>query len=135
MHFDLKQSFRLAVAVVLAAIFALPLNLVAEATHVVSSSELRQAVIRASTTRQHNLDEVQQFFSSEKAQTALKSAHMNPEQVKNAVSTLDEGELAQLASRTQKAQADFAAGRLSNRDLIIIIVAVAVVILIIVAVR
>jgi hypothetical protein len=43
--------------------------------------------------------------------------------------------LAQLASRTQKAQADLAAGRLSNRDLIIIIVAVAVVILIIVAVR
>jgi hypothetical protein len=60
---------------------------------------------------------------------------MNPEQIKNAVSTLDDNELAQLASRTQKAQADLAAGRLSNRDLIIIIVAVAVVILIIVAVR
>ena len=135
MHFDLKQSSRVAVAFLLTAIFAFPQNLVAEATHVVSPSELRQAVIKASTTRQHNLDEVQQFFSSEKAQTALKSAHMKPEQVKNAVSTLDDNELAQLASRTQKAQADLAAGRLSNRDLIIIIVAVAVVILIIVAVR
>jgi len=136
MHFDLKQSSRVAVAFLLTAIFALPQNLGAEgATHVVSPSELQQAVIKASTTRQHNLDEVQQFFSSEKAQTALKSAHMNPEQVRNAVSTLDDNELAQLASRTQKAQADLAAGRLSNRDLIIIIVAVAVVILIIVAVR
>src|SRR5438270_3274318 len=65
MHFDLKQSSRLAVAVVFATIFALPQNLVAEATHVVSPSELQQAVIKASTTRQHNLDEVQQFFSSE----------------------------------------------------------------------
>ena len=44
-------------------------------------------------------------------------------------------ELAQLASRVQKAQSDFAAGRLSDRDLIIILVAVAVLILIIVAVR
>jgi len=40
-----------------------------------------------------------------------------------------------LASRVQKAQTDFAAGRLSDRDLIIILVAVAVLILIIVAVR
>jgi hypothetical protein len=55
--------------------------------------------------------------------------------VKNAVSTLDDAELAQLAQRTHKAQADFAAGTLSDRDLIIILVAVAALILIIVAVR
>ncbi len=60
---------------------------------------------------------------------------MNPEQVKSAVSTLDDAELAQLASRAQKAQANFAAGTLSDRDLIIIIVAIAALILIIVAVR
>jgi hypothetical protein len=35
---------------------------------------------------------------------------MDPEQVKNAVSTLDDAELAQLTSRVHKAQADFAAG-------------------------
>jgi hypothetical protein len=48
---------------------------------------------------------------------------------------LSDAELAQLASRAQKAQADFAAGDLSDRDLIIIILAVAALILIIVAVR
>ncbi len=136
MHFDLRQSSRVAIAFVLAAVFALPQNLLAEAaTHVVSPSELQQAAVKASTARQQNLDQVQQFFSSEKAQEALKSAHVNPEQVKNAISTLDDAELAQLASRVHRAQADFAAGTLSDRDLIIIIVAIAALILIIVAVR
>jgi hypothetical protein len=57
------------------------------------------------------------------------------EQVKHAVSTLSDAELAQLATRADKAQADFAAGTLSDRDLIIILVAIAALILIIVAVR
>jgi hypothetical protein len=136
MRFDLKQSSRVALAVVLAAVFALPQNLVAEtASHLVSPSELQQAVVKASTERQQNRNEVQQFLSSEQAQKALKSAHMNPEQVKTAVSTLNDAELAQLAARAHKAQADFAAGTLSDRDLIIIIVAIAALILIIVAVR
>ncbi len=136
MHFDPKQSSRVAVAFVLAVVFALPQNLVAEAaSHVVTPSELQQAVLKASTARQQNRDEVQQFFSSDKAQKALQSAHINPEQVKNAVSTLDDAELAQLASRVQKTQTDFAAGTLSDRDLIIILVAIAALILIIVAVR
>jgi hypothetical protein len=136
MHFDVKQLSRVATAFVLAAFFALPQSLVAEgATHVVSSSDLQQAAVRASTVRQQNVEQVRQFFSSEKAQKALRSAHMNPEQVKNAVATLDDAELAQLASRAQKTQADFAAGTLSDRDLIIILVAIAALILIIVAVR
>jgi hypothetical protein len=136
MRFDLKQSSRVALAIVLAAVFALPQNLLAEtASHLVSPSDLQQAVVKASTERKQNRDEVQQFLSSEQAQKALKSAHMNPEQVKTAVSTLDDAELAQLASRAHNAQADFAAGTLSDRDLIIIIVAIAALILIIVAVR
>jgi hypothetical protein len=136
MHFDKKHLSRVATAFILAAVFALPQNLLAEgAAHLVSPSDLQQAAVQASTVRQQNVEQVRQFFSSEKAEKALRSAHMNPEQVKNAVSTLDDAELAQLASRTQKAQADFAAGSLSDRDLIIILVAVAILILIIVAVR
>jgi hypothetical protein len=60
---------------------------------------------------------------------------MDTRQVKTAVSTLNDQELAQLAARADKAQADFAAGTLSQRDLILIILGVAVLILIIVAVR
>jgi len=136
MNFDVKQLSRVATAFALTAVFAFPQNLVAEgAAHVVSPSDLQQAAVQASAVRQQNVEQVRQFFSSERAQKALRSAHMNPEQVKNAVSTLDDVELAQLASRAQKTQADFAAGTLSDRDLIIILVAIAALILIIVAVR
>jgi hypothetical protein len=51
------------------------------------------------------------------------------------VSNLNDAELAQLAARAEKAQANFAAGDLSDRDLIFIILAIAVIVLIIVAVR
>lgn len=136
MVFDMKQASRVVTAFVLAAVFALPQNLVAQAaTHVVSPSDLQQAAVKASVMRQQNMEQVQQFFSSEKADRALRSAHMNPQQIKNAVATLDDSELTQLASRVNKAQTDFAAGTLSDRDLIIILVAIAALILIIVAVR
>jgi len=75
------------------------------------------------------------FFSSEKAQQALKSVHADPKQVNNAIASLSDDELARLASRVRKAQADFAAGKLSDRDLIVILIAIAALILIIVAVR
>lgn len=136
MVFDMKQASRVVTAFVLAAVFALPQNLAAQAaTHVVSSSDLQQAAVKASAVRQQNMEQVRQFFSSEKAEHALRSARMNPQQIKNAVATLDDSELTQLASRVNKAQADFAAGSLSDRDLIIILVAIAALILIIVAVR
>jgi hypothetical protein len=134
MRFDLKQSARAAVACVLATIFVVPQDVLAQ-SHVVSPADLQKAVLTASQTRQHNLAKVKEFFSSERAQQALKSAYMDPAQVKTAVSTLNDAELAQLASRADKAQADFAAGRLSDRDLIIILVAIAALILISVAVR
>jgi hypothetical protein len=60
---------------------------------------------------------------------------MDPEQVQTAVSTLSDQELARLASRADKAQADFAAGRLEDRDLLIIIVAIAALVLLIVVVH
>jgi hypothetical protein len=136
MHFDIEQVSRVAAALVLAAFPVLPQNLLAEgATHLVSPSELQKAAVNASALRQQNVKQVREFFSSEKAEKALGSAHMNPEQVKSAVSTLDDAELARLASRVNKAQTDFAAGTLSDRDLIIILVAVAILILVIVAVR
>jgi hypothetical protein len=134
MHFDLKQYARSIIACVLAAIFAVPQSLLAQA-HVVDPSDLQKAVLTATQLRQQNLEKVRTFFSSEMAQKALKSAHMDATQVKTAISTLNDAELAQLASRTDKAQADFAAGTLSDRDLIIILVAIAALILIIVAVR
>jgi len=136
MHFDPKQCVRAMTACVLATVFTIPQNLLAQAAeHVVSSSELQRAAVDASLARQQNLDTLKQFFSSERAQRALKAAHTDPEQVKKAVASLSDAELAQLASRVQRAQADFAAGNLSDRDLIIILILIAGLILIIVAVH
>jgi len=59
---------------------------------------------------------------------------MDPAQVKTAVSTLSDQELEQLASKVDKAQADFAAGKLSDRDLLLIILGIAALVVIIAAV-
>jgi hypothetical protein len=137
MGFDLKQCVRAVTASVLVMIFAVPQNLVAQAAaeHLVSPADLQRAAVDASRARQRNLETLQTFFSSAQAQRALKSVHMDPEQVKNAVAGLSDAEVTQLAARAQQAQSDFAAGTLSDRDLIIILVAIAALILIIVAVR
>lgn len=136
MHFEAKQWVRVFTAGVLVTVFSLPQNLLGQsAQHVVSPSEMQKAVMDASRERQKNLDTLKEFFSSDQAQRAFKATHTNPEQVKKAVASLSDAELAQLASRAQKAQTDFAAGHLSDRDLIIILIAIAGLILIIVAVH
>jgi len=136
MRFERWQSFQSGVAIVLIAAFAIPKNLAAQAPqHLVSPSDLQQAVVSASEARQQNSATLANFLSSPQAQHALQSAHMNPEQVKQAVAGLSNDEMAQLASRAQKAQADFAAGTIDNRGLLIILVCIAALILIIVAVR
>jgi hypothetical protein len=133
MHYVL-QSIRAFVACILVTIFAVPPSLLAQ-SHVVSAADLQKETVTSTQARQHDLESVRRFLSSEKAENAFKSAHISPEKVQTAISTLSDQELAQLASRANKAQADFAAGRLEDRDLILIILAIAALALIIVAVR
>jgi hypothetical protein len=136
MHTDSRLFVRALMTTALVTIFAIPQSLVAQSSeHLVSPTELQKAVVDASQKRQQNLDTLNQFFSSEKAQKALDSAHQNPEQVKNAVASLSDDELAQLAARANKAQTDFAAGRVDDHDLLIILVCIAALVLIIVAVH
>jgi hypothetical protein len=136
MPFDSNQLVRGVAASALITILAVPHSLFAQAPeHLVSPTDLQKAVVDASRTRQQNLDTLSQFFSSDKSRHALQASHMDSQQVKSAVASLSEEELAQLASRANKAQADFAAGNINDRDLLIILVAIAALILIIVAVR
>ncbi len=134
MPLDLRQPARILIACILVTIFAIPPGLLAQ-THLVTPADLQKEMLAAAQARQRHLQILNEFLSSQTAEKALKSAHMNPEQVKSAVSTLSDGELAQLASRAEKAQTNFAAGVLSDRDLIFIILGIAVLVLIIVAVR
>ena len=134
MRFDFRQSLRAAVAIVLVGIFVLPTEAIAQ-SHVVSPADLQKQAVAASQARQQNLEAVQKLLSTPVAEKAMKSAKIDARQVKTAVASLDDQELAQLAARANKAQADFSAGDLSTRDLTLIILGIAVLILIIVAVR
>lgn len=136
MHSERLKLVRTITASALVALYAVPQNLVAEVTdHLVSPSDLQKAAVGASQQRQQNIATLRTFFSSKQVRQAMQSSHMDPQQVSKAVAGLSDDELAQMATRATKAQADFAAGSLSDRDLIIILVAIAALILIIVAVR
>ena len=136
MHFYQKQFIRAMATTTLVPLLAASPSVFAQAPeHVVSSSDLQKATVDASQARQKNLDTLNKFFSSVEAQKALKDAHMNPEEVKSATAGLSDDDLAQLSARATKAQNDFKAGSLSDRDLLIILVLIAALILIIVAVH
>jgi dihydrodipicolinate reductase len=135
----LSRRWQLSIALPAAGLLAavsVPQSLVAQTSqHLVSPTDLKNAAVDASQTRQQNIDKLNSFFSSDQAQKALQSAHMNPQEVKKGVAGLSNEELAQLASRAQNAQNDFAAGNMSDRDLLILLVCIAALILIIVAVH
>jgi hypothetical protein len=132
MRFDLRQSIRL-----LAACFLLILcstSILAQ-THVVSPSDIHKELVNAAQTRRDNQQKVKGLFSSDETRKAMEAAQINPERVDAAVATLSDEELARLAARADKLDKDFAAGRLSDRDLLIVIIGIAALILIIIAVR
>ena len=134
MHLDLRQSFRLLAQCFLITAFVLPSSLLAQ-SHVVSQADIHKELINAKQTRQKNLQKVERLMASDEALKALESARVKPEQVNAAISTLSDVELARLADRADKLDQDFAAGRLSDRDLLFVVLGIVALVLIIVAVR
>ncbi len=126
------QSIRVFTACVLITIFAVPLSLAAQ-VHIVSPQQLQKQVQIATQDRQKNLEVVTQFLTSPTAEKAMRVVHTDDKQVKTAISRLSDQELAKLAQRAQKAQADFAAGAISDRDLLVIIIAALVLVVIVLA--
>lgn len=101
----------------------------------VTAAELRDAVRQAATEREKNLQQVRSFFADPHIGKVLRENHIDSKRLEKAVSALDAGELAKLASRTTQIQQDFAAGSMTNQELtyIVIALAAAVFVLIIVA--
>jgi len=106
-----------------------------EKDHAVSSGQLRQDVENAAQTRQSNEAAVRELFASEKGREALQSAGMDYQKVDVAISQVSDEELAKMAERSREVQKDFAAGRYTDRDLIIILLVAVALVLVIVAVR
>jgi hypothetical protein len=134
MYFERRRSFLGVVTGILMLLMVAPATVLAE-PHVVNPAELQQEMLVQAHARRQNFQKVQQFLSSPQAQRALQQLGADPQQVNKAVAGLNDSELADLASRTQKVQANFAAGSLSDRDLILVILGLVALILIIVAVR
>ena len=130
------QSYlRLLIACFMTALFAFaPQNSVAQ-THVVSSTDLQHATAAATQTRQANEALLNQFLSTPTAQKALRQTNTDATQVKTAISSLSDQDLAKLATRADKAQRDFAAGAITDHMLLLIVIAIIIVIIIIVAVK
>jgi competence protein ComGC len=97
--------------------------------HLVSPGQLQQQVQNTAATRNQNIDTLNQFVSSPQALKAMKDAKIDPVQVKTAIPTLSNADLANLSARAQRAQQDFAAGRLSNLLIALIIIAIVLIIL------
>jgi Flp pilus assembly protein TadB len=132
MRFDPWQSVRL-----LAACFLLTLcaTSVLAQTHVVSQADIHKELVNDAQTRRKNLEKTRRLFSSDETRKAMEAAKISPEKVDAAISSLSDEELTRLASRADKLDQDFAAGRLSDRDLLIIILGLAALALIVVAAR
>jgi hypothetical protein len=128
------RGINLLLAIGLSALMAFPQGAIAQ-DHVVSSADVKKDLQAASAEHKKQLAQVDGFLATSEAKKALAEAHIDYLQVHAAVQSLSDEDLARVAARADQAQKDFAAGDLSDRDLILIILAVAVIVLIVVAVR
>lgn len=111
-------------------IFAQSPPQVTDQDHIVSSQALQQQLETSSSTRQQEIATLSRFLSSSAAERALRDAHINPVQVRTAIPTLSDEELASLSARAADAQQKFSAGLMNNDMLLIIILLVAVIIIV-----
>jgi len=129
MHFCVKLCVSMLAIAALHGLAGIPAR-AQDKQHVVSLSDLNSDAARPAQTRQSNEEAVRTLLSSETAQKALKSAKLDYQKVDKAVGQLNDEDLAKLAERSRRAQSDFAAGRISDRDLLwIIVIALAIIVL------
>jgi hypothetical protein len=101
--------------------------------HVVSLGELTKDSAGASETRNANEAAVRHLLSSEEGQRALQSAKIDYAKVDKAVGQLSDEDVAKLADRSRSVEKDFAAGSLSDRDLLVIVIIAVLIIALIAA--
>jgi hypothetical protein len=100
---------------VLVLLLAYPQDIFAQAVapeHLVSPDRLQQQVQSATHTRQENIETINKLLSSPVAERAMRNAHYDPVQVRTAVPTLTDQELANLATRSADVQQKISAGGL-----------------------
>lgn len=128
------RTYKIFIVMMALALAALPLTTLG-AEHVIPQAALRQSLVSAAAARRANEAKVSGFFALPAVAGTLKKHGIDARRVERAVPTLSDQELAELAARTEKAQANFAAGALSNEDLTYIVIALATAVLVIIIVK
>jgi hypothetical protein len=95
-------------------------------SHVVKPEDLQKALLDASNARKQNITAVEELFSTEQAQSFFRKAGMDHSKAIQAISLLEDEELAQLAAKAKEIQTDFAAGEISDRTMLYVIIVVGV---------
>ncbi|HKV48515.1 MAG TPA: hypothetical protein VJN69_10525 [Candidatus Acidoferrales bacterium] len=134
MTFSSRLALGVTAGMLFATLFALPQVLPAQ-EHIVSSTDLQKDVAKAAQLRQERIGKIDKFLSTDQARTALKTANVDYDVVRNGVSTLSDDELARLSARADQAQKDFAAGALTNEQITYIIIALAAAVIVLIAVH
>jgi len=100
--------------------------------HVLPLPDLQRDLRSAAQTRAQNLSDIDRVLSLPAAQQALQKANINQDQVRKAVSTLNDEELSRFADRARAAEQDvqggFIVGLLALIGLIVVILVVVAVI-------
>ena len=131
-----KKITRLASMLLAAAVSAGPILAQSQADkHVVSLGELNQAAARPSETRRSNEAEIRQLFATIDGQKALKTANVDYAKIDRAVSSMSDEDVARISDRARAIDRDFAAGNLTDHDLLVILIIALIVIILIVVLR
>lgn len=124
-----SREIKFAAVFLLGSVVAAPSAMLAQ-DHVVAPSQIQNDVSNASAVRQQNEKQLKNFLATKEIQKAMKAEGVNPQQVTNAVSQLNDADLARLAAQSSKAQHDFAAGMIGMGIFTLIGIIVVAVILI-----
>jgi hypothetical protein len=101
--------------------------------HVVSLGELSRDSAAPTEARQTDEAAIRHLMMSEAGQRALQSAKIDYAKVDKAVGQLSDEDVAKLAARSRQVDHDFAAGSLSDRDLLVIVIIAVLIIALIAA--
>jgi hypothetical protein len=99
--------------------------------HIVPLTELRGQIENASKERVKNMEDIQRVLSYPAAAAALQKSNVNPGQMRAAVATLSNEELARLAERARASEKDVEGGLIVG---ILALIGLIVVIIIVVSV-
>jgi hypothetical protein len=128
----LQRTLSITLPVLLSAVALTPSPAWAD-EHVVPLTELRDQARSASEDRAKNIADVERILSYPAAAQALQKSNVNQEQMRRAVATLSDDELARLADRARASEKDVQGGLIVGILALIGLIVVIIVVVTVVA--